>query len=892
MRLHPPIWIIQFFRWYCHPKLVHHIEGDLHELYQQRLSRKGKRAADWMCFMDVLLLLRPGIIRPMTTSPKINNTAMLKNYMIISWRTLMKNKAFSAINIAGLAVGLASCLLILQFVVYELSFDHFNSKLDRTYRVINDRYQNGGLIQHGTITYPTIGPTMARDFPEIESFVRMMPVGEVNIRVGDKNFRNDQAVLTDSRMFDVFDFKLLAGEKTHVLDAPYKVILTERTARKYFSYSGTDLRELTGKTFLWGHDKLPYEVAGIMENIPANSHIQFDAFISYATIVSQDKDAESSWTWSDMYHYLVLREGADPKQLESKFDAFSDRYFNGDKVTGSKERFYLQPLKAAHLYSDYEYDFAVTASGRAVWSLLTVAVFILVIAWINYINLTTSRVIDRAKEAGLRKVMGAFRRQLVMQFIMESVMMTTGAALLAFVIVWILQSPFNQIVGSELSWRLLFTHVTPTQFFAAFALLITGAIVSGYYPALMLSGFQPAMVLKGKFVRSSQGNFLRKALVVFQFSASTALICGTLIVTRQIKFMNSTDLGVKLNDVLAVEAPELMEWDSTFIQRVEDFKHELTGISGVQSATTSWRLPGDRLGRAFNIRISGQPAAQHYTVSHMGVDFDFFKTMGIHLIAGRDFLPTDHDPDFAKLSSIIINRNASVLFGFSSPQDAIGREVLWGDNGARKWTIIGVVNDYHQEALQKPMEPIVFRPVYATNSPISVRFNTGNRTELLGRVEQTYRKFFPGNSFEYTFLDDYYNRQYNDVTRFGKVIVIFTVLAIAVACLGLIGLSSYTAVMRTKEIGVRKVMGASALNIVTLLSINFVGLVVLAAVISIPLSYLGTREWLEGFSYRITPEWFIFLMPVLMVILIAALTISSQVLRAAMTKPADTLRYE
>jgi putative ABC transport system permease protein len=843
--------------------------------------------------IDVLLLFRPGIIRPMNSDVNPNHYGMLKSYFTTSWRTITKNKIFAAINVFGLAIGLAACLLILQFVIFELSFDRFHSKLDRTYRVTNDRFQNGKLIQHGTITYPTIGPVMAKDYPEIEDFVRIMPGGPLNVKIEDKNFRGDMAFFTDQRFFSVFDFNLLSGDRSTLLKDPYTAVLTENTARKYFNPETNDLSTLIGKTFYWGLDRRPYEVRGIVTNAPANSHFQFAALISYSTLLTEGNEADVSWTWSDMYHYLVLKPGTDPKSLEKKFEGFTQRYFQGDKVTGSTEKFYLQPLKDTHLYSDYEYDFAVTASGKAVWAMVIVAIFILVIAWINYVNLTTSRAIERAKEVGLRKVMGAFKSQLIYQFILESFLITLAAAAIAAVIITLLQPSFNLLVGTTLTWNLLLEHLTAQQIVIIAAGLTAGAIIAGLYPALILSKFQPVMVLKGKFTRSSTGNFLRKALVIFQFTASAALITGTLIVTRQIEFMNSAELGVALRDVVAVRSPELVEYDSTFITRVEDFKEALKQTSGVMHATTSWRLPGDRLGRAFNIRIDGQPAETHYTVSHVGVDYDFFKTMGVHVIAGRPFLPSDHNPDFGKLNTIIINKNAVHLFGFANPDDALGRDVLWGNNGTRKWKIIGVVNDYHQEGLQKPMEPMLFRPAYGPGSPISIKLERGeNLDQTLASIEATYKKFFPGNSFEYFFLEDQYKRQYKDDNRFGKVITIFTGLAIIVASLGMIGLSSYTALQRTKEIGIRKVLGASVSNIISILSIDFIKLVVIASLISLPIAYYFMNEWLQGYSYRINLGWLLFVLPVVIVILIAAVTIFFQVLKAALAKPADTLKYE
>ena len=816
---------------------------------------------------------------------------MIRNYLLVAFRNVLKSKVFSAINVLGLSIGLAACLLIFQFVSFEMSYDNFHEKLDRTYRVTNDRFQNGRLIQHGTIMYPTIGPTMAKDFPEIEEYTRLMPGGMMNVKINDKNFRDDVCHFADERFFSVFSFKLLAGERKTILKEPYTAVLTEHTARKYF---GSDsYADLVGKTFYWGLDAQPYTVQGICENIPSNSHIQFDALISYSTLTStEDKSADNSWTWSDMRHYLVLKPGADYKQLEGKFPAFSERYFKGDKVSGSIEKFYLQPLRDAHLYSDYEYDIAVTASGKAVWAMLIVALFILIIAWINYINLTTSRALDRAKEVGLRKVMGAVKMQLVKQFIFESLIITAIAFVFAIALVITLQSSFNQIVGNDLSLNSLFTSLNLSQGMILILVFVAGSLLSGFYPAFVLSSYHPVTVLKGKFTRSTKGNLLRKALVVFQFTASAALIIGTFIVGRQIEFMNNADLGINIKNMIVIKSPELMPWDSTFVERVEGYKHALTQLNGVVNATTTGRLPGDRLGRSFGVRLSDQDSEAQYTLTNMNVDHNFFDTYNVSLLAGRKFLPADHDPDYEKLNKIILNKNAVQLLGLKTPEEAVGKEILWGNDGTRKWTIIGVVADFHQEGLQKPMEPIFFRPIYSTYSPTSVKVNTKNLAKTVADIEEIYKKFFPGNSFEYSFLEDKYSRQYSDDTRFGRVIGIFTVLAIIVSCLGLIGLSSYTASQRTKEIGIRKVLGASLTNIVTILSIDFVRLVLIASLIALPIAYFSMQNWLEGYAYRITPHWTQFVFPIGIVLTIAAATISFQIMKTAMTNPAQTIKYE
>jgi putative ABC transport system permease protein len=887
---HPSRFARKFLQWICPEELREEIEGDLVQRYYRDVKRMGERNARRRLEWSALKFFRPGILLRNKFTYQLINTMMLRNYVMIAFRNVAKNKVFSAINIVGLGIGLAACLLIFQFVTFELSYDKFHDKYERIYRVTNDRFQNGKLIQHGTITYPTIGPAMAKDYAEIEIYTRLMPSGDFNARVGDEYFRDDQSLMVDENFLSVFSFPLLAGERISALKDGHTVVITETLARKYFNLSKENIVDALGKEIYWGSDKQPYKVTGVCADIPSNSHIQFDALVSYRTLIGEgNTGADDSWTWSDFRHYIVLKPGANYKSLEAKFPAFSERYFKGDKVSGSVEKFYLQPLSRAHLYSDYEYDIARTASGKSVWAMLIIAIFILVIAWINYINLTTSRALDRAKEVGLRKVMGAMKRQLVSQFILESALVSCLAFVAAILFVQACQSTFNNVVGYPLNlWRVL-SDMDSSGIAIFIGVMAGGIMLSGFYPAFVLSSYQPVKVLKGKFQRSSSGQYLRKALVIFQFTASAALITGTLIVSKQLRFMNTADLGMNITNVMVVQGPELMAWDSTFMERVENFKHALVNTTGIVSAATSSRLPGDRLGRGFEFRISDQPAESHYTLSFLGADYHFFDTYGISLNAGRRFVATDHKVDFKDISVAIINQHAVKLFGFASAEEAVGKELM---DGNRKLTIIGVVNDFHQESLKKPMEPIVFLPTYSTYGPTSIRIADARKDELIPLIESIYKKFYPGNAFQYSFIEDRYNGQYKDEKRFARIISIFTGLGIIISCLGLVGLSSYTAVQRTKEIGIRKALGASLLNIITLLSSDFMKLVTVAIVLSVPVAYFSMDSWLSHYPYRIALHWFLFLIPMLLVFVIAAFTVSFQVLKTARVNPANTLKYE
>ncbi|MBT1697841.1 ABC transporter permease [Fulvivirgaceae bacterium PWU4] len=884
-----PAWPFHLLAWFCPPALYEGIEGDLIQQFECDVEEAGEKIARRRLFLNTLRFFRPEIIFRNKFSTQLIDTVMFTNYLIIAYRNVLKNKTFSAINIIGLSIGLASCLLIFQFVSFELSYDKFNDKFERTYRITNDRFQNGKLIQHGTIMYPTIGGTMHKDYEEIEEHTRLMPGGEMNVKINDKLFRGDVCHFVDEHFLSVFSFPLLAGQRATALKDRYSVVLTEKVAKKYFEVNDGDYASLIGKTIYWGLDPQPYTVTGICGDVPANSHIQFNVLVSYATLIRPDNTgADDSWQWSDMRHYLVLKPGVDYKKLESKFPAFSERYFKGDKVSGSVEKFYLQPLREAHLYSDYEYDIAKKASGKAVWAMLVVAIFILFIAWVNYINLTTSRALERAKEVGLRKVMGALKSQLIKQFIFESMLLSVIAFLIALLLAQLLQTSFNQLVGTELSLWKVIGEADAFTIAVLCTVLIAGILLSGFYPAFVLSSYQPVTVLKGRFIRSSSGNLMRKALVVFQFTASVALITSTLIVSKQIKFMNETDLGIDLGQILVVRNPERTPYDSTFISRVESFKDRLTQLDGVTSAATSGPLPGRRLGRTFDIRLKDGAGTEHYTMSQFQCDYDFFDTYKIPLLAGRKFLASDHNVNWDKINTVVVNRNATALLGFERPQDIVGRQMtFWG----RDWNVVGVVGDFHQESLRSPMEPLFFIPAYGRNAT-SIRLSTNDYQQLIPAIESAFKEFFPDNIFEYFFIEDRYKQQYSDEDRFAKVVNIFTVLAIIVSCLGLIGLSSYAAVQRTKEIGIRKVLGASVANILSMLSLDFVKLVAVAIVLSIPIAYYFMQNWLATYAYKIALSWTVFILPIVLILSITIVTVSSQIIKVALSNPSRSLRHE
>ena len=681
---------------------------------------------------------------------------MIKNYFKTAWRNLIKNKIFSLINIAGLAIGMAACLLILQYVNFELSYDQFNKNVKDLYRVYNDRYQNGKLVQHGTITYSAIGKAMQDDYPEVINHARVEPFGKLIITSNDKKFDEQETIAVDNSFLTMFSYSLIAGDKRTALKDPYTIVLTQSAAKRYFGVRDNDFVSVLNKTINMGRDSTPYKVTGVCEDVPENSHLQFDLLASYVTMLAGKnpyKEADYDFTDSDFWHYVQLKHGTNYKALQAKFEAFSQRHFQGNKVSGSVEKFYLQPLAKAHLYSDFEYEIGKTGSATVVWGLLIIALIIIVIAWVNYINLSTAKSVERAREVGVRKVAGATKAQLIRQFLTESFLINILSLAFAFLLVISLQGPFNILIQHKLSLAFLFQKSLNgySITIGLLALMLIGIFVSGFYPAFVLSSFRPILVLKGKFSASKKGIVLRKGLVIGQFAITVGLIIGSIVVYRQIKYMTGQELGMNIDQMLVIKPPVLNSFDSVFMATENSFKDEVKQIANVKGITATNRIAGDEMARAFNIHRTDDASGNNFTLRNLGADNDFIHVYGIKLLAGRIFSSLDYNADYNKLHNILINVSAVRQLGFSSNEDAIGKSIMMFN---KKWEVIGVINDYHQKSLRYPLEPIILQPFYSTNNPISVKVSTGNLSSTIEAIKAKYAAFFPGNVFSYYFLDE------------------------------------------------------------------------------------------------------------------------------------------
>ncbi|GAB3704365.1 ABC transporter permease [Spirosoma flavus] len=805
---------------------------------------------------------------------------MLQNYFKIAWRNLIRNKAFSAINILGLAIGVAACVLILQYVSFELSYDDFHTKGNRIYRVQQDRYDKGKLSTQWAGGAQAAGNSFKAAFGEVEDYVKVLKRRTLIADYGDKSLKVERVFVASESFFKIFSYPLLAGNAATVLSEPNTVVLSESVAKRLF---GTE--NPMGKTIKFNQQQA-VKVAGVYKDMPANTHLHADLLIPHLTFIQEvgkDNNPDNAWMWDGAMSYLLLRPDTDPKALEAKFVPYIQKTIGAELKKYDADAIYkLQPLRDIHLYSHLMEEAEPNGDGKTVYLLLGIAFFIVVIAWVNYINLATARAINRAKEVGVRKAVGSLRGQLIRQFMTESVLLNGISVILALLLVAVSIPAFNQLSGQQLSFSLL---GSATFWLPLVGLFVIGAFLSGLYPAFVLSGFQPVSVLKGKVSSTSQGILLRKSLVVFQFAASLFLLVGTLAVFHQIQFMRAQSLGLNIDQTLVINPP-IIRTDSTFMKQMVAFKDELLRRPAIQNITASSVVPGQASDwNAGTIRLKGADPSKGTQYRVIAVDYDFLKTFDLKLIAGRDF---SKEYGLEK-KAVIFNKKAIKQLGFDNPEEAIGKELdFWGDY----FTIVGVTDDFHQQSLRDAYEPLILRLIPDVRGYFSVKLAATDLSSTLATVRTEWNRFFPGNPFEYSFLDERFNEQYRADQRFGQVFGLFTALAILVACLGLFGLASFTTAQRTKEIGIRKVLGASVGEIVQMLYREFAILILVAFVVATPLAWYAVSQWLETYAFRTTIQWWLFALPFTLVLLIALLTVSFQSIKAALTNPVKSLRSE
>jgi putative ABC transport system permease protein len=809
---------------------------------------------------------------------------MFRNYLKIAYRNLVKYKFISFVNLFGLTVGLTCCLLILSYILNELSYDRYNKNADNIYRVTRSFNNQDGVV---SLTLSTISPPFGyyfpTDFPEIQKMTRLLDNGITPLRYKEKLFNEKGVFFADENLFDVFTVKVLKGNPQTALRDPFSIMLTEETAKKYFGDE-----DPMDKTIRY-NNQLELKVTGIYKAFPHNAHLHPGMLVSFNTLrdstIYGEKNLRTNWGNNSFFTYLLLPPNYNTKNMMARFPEFLDKRMAGQEYVGKQASKFtkldLQKLTDIHLYSHTDYEAEPNSDMSRVYIFSAIALFILLIASINYMNLSTARSVLRAREIGIRKVIGADKKGLVLQFISESVLITWVSILLAAGLLYFAMAWLNKVSGLHLDPGILMKWqiIVP--------LLITPfviGIISGIYPAVFMSSFQPVKTLKGLYKTGNSSMTFQKALVVTQFAISIILIITTAIVFQQLNYLQRKTLGFNRDHIV------VMPYNSVLNERYESFRDELLSSPDMKNISRTSRIPTGRLLDNMGASVlSGDSLVPTTTdLKFVSVDYDFIPTYEIKMAAGRNF-SRDYGTDSA---SFIINESAIKALNWKSADDAIGRDFKYGNVRGH---IVGVIKDFHFESMHQSIVPIIlvknpFSNPYFNN--LSVKFSGANTAKSLSVLENTWKKYLPEVPYEYTFLDENFDKLYEAEQRQGNIFTAFACIAIFIACLGLFGLSAFTITQRVKEIGVRKVLGANISGIVALLSKDFLLLVLVAALIAFPIAWFAMHNWLKDFAYRVSISWWIFIVAALAALAIALITISFQAIKAAMANPVKALRSE
>jgi putative ABC transport system permease protein len=859
---------------FCPEHLYEEIEGDLIQKFEREVKLFGVKKAKRRLLWNVIRFCRPGIVLRNKISTSFNQSAMISNYFKITVRSLLKRKTYSLINVFGLAMGMAVCLVISKYVMYESSYDTFHAKANKIYRVVSSLYTDGPIDEYGGYD---LGPSLLNYFPEIKSFVRMHGNGSIvsATKASGEKIRSQESLIysVDSTFLQMFSFKFIEGN-AEALTEPGSIVITKSIADKYFGSGVSAIGKIINVEGWWTPGL--YTVSAVLEDIPENSHFNFKLLLPMQNLLKNEFYVNDNSRWDNFSTYIEVKEGTDVSQLNDKIQDFVKGYRGDDKSINANAKFEFQPLIDIH----YSPDLNDPGTHRnTIYFFAIIAAFVLAIAWVNYINLATARAMERAREVGVKKAIGVLRGQLISQFLFESFLINLMSIMLSLGIARLLLPLLNNIVG--LSLKIGFNE--PKFWMMSLGIFIIGSLVSGAYPAFVLSSFKTIEVIKGKVIANAQRFSLRNGLVVFQFACSLLLLVGTFVIYKQVMFMQSQEKNFNISQIMIVKGPELTDGDG-LAERMTTFKNELFQFTTIAKVATSFSVPATEASLSAGMRKFGRPLQENRIGNVYWVDPDFMDLYKIDLLAGK-FWNSQVNSD---MESIIVNEEAVKVFQLGTNEEAL-QEKLITPGGTL--SILGVVKNHHWRSLKEPYEPMIFRIEKISNANISIQLN-GNIPQTIELIKQKFEKLFPEDPFSYYFLSDSYNAQYKSEQQFSKLLSMFSVLAVLIGCLGLWGLASFTTIHRLKEISIRKVLGASVSSILYLLTGQFLKPLLFASVLALPLIGLGVNAWLKHFPYRISFSPDIFLLPLIILLGIALLTISVQTTRAATTNPINSLKNE
>lgn len=819
---------------------------------------------------------------------------MLKNYLSIAYRNLLKYKVFNFINFFGLTVGVTSCLVILQYVNYELSYDQFHEKADQIYRVQHDRYIEGELQYQKAQTFIPTGEAMMNEFAEVEAYTTLFRISaesDITMRHETDNgevvsFSEQEVYHVKGSFFEIFSLSILEGQKELINIADKTVFISRSAANKYFGSSSP-----IGKTIRHNYTD-DHQIAGVFEDLPPNSHINMDFLFAWQEVTDQQSGGDdNNWRWDGFYTYLLLQPGVNPLILESKFPGMVEKYKSGQLNEKVSSVFSLQALQDIHLKSDLLAELKPNGDGKVIFTLMALAIFVMLIVWINYINLSTSRSFERFKEIGIRKVMGSGKKEIFFQFLFEACLLNFIAIVASCLLIHFL----NPIIGPYLGLDLVNSLFKEIGFWACMLFLVLlGGVAASLYPAWIMSSYGPVSILKGNMSRvpGNASATIRYALVVFQFVVSISLIGASSMVYRQLSYMKEKSLGLNIENTLVVNTKATFGppgSDSLFLNNLNVFRNNLRDYESIEAVTASFEIPGkEHQSMMPNFRHS-KNSEELVTLYFTRVDFDFVPALDVNLVVGRNFIEgTDNQ------HSMILNMEAIKLLGYENPEEAVGQEVIWGNQNQGKAEIIGVV-DLRATSFKKENYPIAYTSSFFPFRYATVKFTDSNNlteNQKIRLVKDAWDSNFPDTPFDYFFLDELFENHYKAENDFGLVLGIFTGLAILVACSGLFAIATLTLEQRTKEVGLRKVMGASINQLLVLLSKNFLILILISGFISIPVIKIALEIWLENYPYKAEISWWIYLLPIGLILLVSAITIGGHIIKASLVNPVKLLKYE
>jgi putative ABC transport system permease protein len=802
---------------------------------------------------------------------------MFKNYLTILVRSLLRNKFSATLNFVGLALGMACYLLIFHYATFELSFDQFHENSDNIVRLQRNVYQENQLKLNSAATSMNVGPAMKEEYPEILAAARVSRFPDNVVTYRDKTYANERIMAADQSIFDIFSFNLAKGDRSGALAQPNRVLLSQTLARKYFGDE-----DPIGKFLKISNRRGQYDcmVSGVLEDIPANSSLRFDMMVSFPTLWNA---AQSDWIYAQFYTYFLLAPGSSAASLETKLPAFIDKYIVKHVPLATNWKYFLQPLDQIYLYSDLMYD-TDNGNGSVVYFLLLIAFLILVISWINYTNLSTSQAIERAREVGVRKVLGSHRTQLIKQFLLESFLTGLLPVVLAVLLVILLMPQMRALVGKEIPLYLAFDVRFWLHLIVLYAV---GSLLSGLYPAFVLSGFRPITFLKrSKLSQTRGGRLLKKSLVGFQLTASTVLLILSAIVYLQVQYMRTSDLGIDISNVVAVKLPPIPA-NAEYMKNLTAFQTELLQYPAVKGVSGSSHIPGSDPRFRRLVWKTTEKATTGKVQSIIFIDHEFVPTYGLEMAAGRNF-SKEFGTDRA---NVLVNQQALKVLGYDSQEAALNQEIsIWALQGT--YRIVGIVKDYHHQSLKSGQSPIVFlfNPMF--KSYYSVNIAADAAADTMSIVREKWNAVFPGFPFDYTFLKEHFDNQYRADRQFGSILGMFVMLVLIVTCLGLLGLAYFNALQKNREIGIRKTMGAGVSDILLLLTSDFIKLTIAAMILAWPTAYYLASQWLADYAFRIPMPWAVFGLAGIVIGAVAILTMGYHTATAAAGNPVDALRDE